>query len=216
MDDRNQGVTGNDVAGSMGAQGTSPDPMWGTTTPNMPTATETTTTATSAQPVSQASFQPIDQISTPLTTTVDPAQSQPINQVPVQPMTTMDAASPSGAKKKKTGMIVGVAVAVATLIGGGAYAYVHNMPEKVQYDAVNGLLNADHIQIEGEISAVPADTELSGGINSIKLELKQATANLNYDVDASLKVSAETMGDVSVSLGGAFIEDGTIYIKVGN
>ena len=118
-------------------------------------------------------------------------------------------------KKSKTGIIIGAIIGAVAVIGGGAYAYIHNTPEKVQYDAIAGFLSADHIQVEGTVKVLP-DEEAGNGLNSLELELKEAAAGLNYDAEATIKANVENIGNVSVSLGGVFVEDGTIYIKVSN
>ena len=224
MDNENQGTTGNGVVGDAGTQTVNPNPSpESSPTEEKVPATNTEAPVTSAAPAETAETSPAPETPEAATGSATDPAATPVTTEPAVGAVTASAEStqsvmtetPSENKKDKTGVIVGAAAAAVLLLGGGAYAYVHNTPEKVQYDAIMGLINADHLQFAGSVKILPEGDDTSA-LNSAELEIKEATANLNYDAEATLKVDIEDVGAVSISLGGVFIEDGTIYVRVSN
>ena len=96
-------------------------------------------------------------------------------------------------RKKKTPVIVVSLLAVLGL-GGAAFAYYYNLPEKVAADAITGLINDSNkkIQSTGSFELKPrALSSLSDLLTSLKIDFKTATNhfdnNLKFDFNFNLK-----------------------------
>lgn len=125
--------------------------------------------------------------------------------------------------KSKTPLILGiVAGALALILAGIAvwFFVFYNNPDKVAYDAINHLITADHVSINGGFSILPnEDTEspfsmLILNIDSSSTSLPNAsTANLLV----AFKGETEDNSDgatLNLEIGTVEMADGVIYLQV--
>ena len=81
-----------------------------------------------------------------------------------------------------TGVIIGIAVIVAIIFGGGAYAYVNNKAEKEKKD-----LNAQITELQGQVSSATTATISTTAISSVT-----ASATTAKSATASTSATSET------------------------
>lgn len=143
--------------------------------------------------------------------------AQPTPSATVQPEPAQQPQStPTGTKKSKKGLIIGVSVgAVAVLgLGGVGIAYaITNSPENIALSAVSDFLSSKTMGINGvfELSMTNSTDSKSASIalktdeNADKETSTTATLNVNYKDK-----------EYSVDLGSVVLKDYTIYIKLEN
>lgn len=135
--------------------------------------------------------------------------SQPVPQPPCGNMAT------SKPKKKKTGLIIGIALGVLAIVAIIAALLTYFLwwqnPEKMVTDAVSNAIMAKKAVVNGKIVANMKD--------SVKLELNvkanSASDKVKSNIDAKLTIkdidkSFSFKGDIVVD------GDGTVYVKIDN
>ncbi len=120
--------------------------------------------------------------------------------------------------KKKTGLIIGLAIAVVAVIGGGvgaiAYLNWHESPEQTLADAISNVWNAKNIQAEATITGEAKDKDSDFS----KIELKMnviATQNAASMSINTLSIDTKENGSYSLSVESAYSLDDDIYFKIG-
>lgn len=188
-------------------------------------ATEKTNTTTSEQATPTAT--------TPTQPTV--AVVEPSNAPTPETMPATDAATGAPVdtvvivkppKKKKTGLIVGIIIAILLVLGGIGfgiwYFAVYQNPEKVVFDAVNNLITAKNVQTTGEVrfyAPYEDDDETTVGFriklkNDAKTLPTATTAELSmFEIDLEDQSVVEDH-EITIELGTVQMSDGVIYLRV--
>ena len=125
------------------------------------------------------------------------------------------------AKKKNTGLIVGIAIAVLVLLGGGIAAAIALMGMKNSdpvVAAVEKIMRGEapeNSKIDGDINFTVNNNELP--ISNIKLSLESnlVAKSMVNDTKATLTVSFDDIGDLTVSLDEIYTGNGDLYLKLG-
>ena len=120
--------------------------------------------------------------------------------------------------KKKTGLIIGLAVAAVAVIGGGvgaiAYLNWHESPEQTLADAISNVWNAKNIQAEATITGEAKDED--SDFSKIELKMNMiATQNAASMSINNLSIDTKENGSYSLSVESAYSLDDDIYFKIG-
>ena len=120
--------------------------------------------------------------------------------------------------KKKTGLIIGLAIAAVAVIGGGvgaiAYLNWHELPEQTLADAISNVWNAKNIQAEATITGEAKDKD--SDFRKIELKMNMiATQNAASMSVNNLSIDTKENGSYSLSVESAYSLDDDIYFKIG-
>lgn len=120
--------------------------------------------------------------------------------------------------KKKTGLIIGLAIAAVAVIGGGvgaiAYLNWHESPEQTLADAISNVWNAKNIQAEATITGEAKDKD--SDFSKIELKMNMiATQNAASVSINTLSIDTKENGSYSLSVESAYSLDDGIYLKIG-
>ena len=120
--------------------------------------------------------------------------------------------------KKKTGLIIGLAVAAVAVIGGGvgaiAYLNWHESPEQTLADAISNVWNAKNIQAEATITGEAKDKD--SDFSKIELKMNMiATQNAASMSINTLSIDTKENGSYNLSVESAYSLDDDIYFKIG-
>lgn len=187
-----------------------------------PVTAEPVAEAAPAEPVAEATPAEPAAEAAPAEPAVEPAvapvpAADPISAtVPTDPATEQAAAAAEPKKKKKTGLIIGIIVALL-LIGCGVgffiWYMIHESPENSVKDAVSSLWNAENISAKG--TATTSTKSDSDTVNAdITFDVK--ANNSGVSLSGELKSKVPSLGDIS--LGGNLVagNDGVAYVKLNN
>ena len=120
--------------------------------------------------------------------------------------------------KKKTGLIIGLAIAAVAVIGGGvgaiAYLNWHESPEQTLADAISNVWNAKNIQAEATITGEAKDKD--SDFSKIELKMNMiATQNAASMSINTLSIDTKENGSYSLNVESAYSLDDDIYFKIG-
>ena len=120
--------------------------------------------------------------------------------------------------KKKTGLIIGLAIAAVVVIGGGvgaiAYLNWHESPEQTLADAISNVWNAKNIQAEATITGEAKDKD--SDFSKIELKMNMiATQNAASMSINTLSIDTKENGSYNLSVESAYSLDDDIYFKIG-
>lgn len=120
--------------------------------------------------------------------------------------------------KKKTGLIIGLAIAAVAVIGGGvgaiAYLNWHESPAQTLADAISNVWNAKNIQAEATITGEAKDED--SDFSKIELKMNMiATQNAASMSINTLSIDTKENGSYSLSVESAYSLDDDIYFKIG-
>lgn len=120
--------------------------------------------------------------------------------------------------KKKTGLIIGLAIAAVAVIGGGvgaiAYLNWHESPEQTLADAISNVWNAKNIQAEATITGEAKDKD--SDFSKIELKMNMiATQNAALMSINTLSIDTKENGSYNLSVESAYSLDDDIYFKIG-
>lgn len=120
--------------------------------------------------------------------------------------------------KKKTGLIIGLAIAAVAVIGGGvgaiAYLNWHESPEQTLADAISNVWNEKNIQAEATITGEVKDKD--SDFSKIELKMNMiATQNAASMSINTLSIDTKENGSYSLSVESAYSLDDDIYFKIG-
>ena len=120
--------------------------------------------------------------------------------------------------KKKTGLIIGLAIAAVAVIGGGvgaiAYLNWHESPEQTLADAISNVWNAKNIQAEATITGEAKDKD--SDFSKIELKMNMiATQNAASMSINTLSIDTKENGSYNLSVESAYSLDDDIYFKIG-
>ena len=120
--------------------------------------------------------------------------------------------------KKKTGLIIGLAIAAVAVVGGGvgaiAYLNWHESPEQTLADAISNVWNAKNIQAEATITGEAKDKDSDFSKIELKMNMiaTQNAASMNI---STLSIDTKENGSYSLSVESAYSLDDDIYFKIG-
>lgn len=120
--------------------------------------------------------------------------------------------------KKKTGLIIGLAIAAVAVVGGGvgaiAYLNWHESPEQTLADAISNVWNAKNIQAEATITGEAKDKD--SDFSKIELKMNMiATQNAASMSINTLSIDTKENGSYNLSVESAYSLDDDIYFKIG-
>ena len=104
-------------------------------------------------------------------------------------------------KKKKLPLIVIGATLATLVVGGSAFAFYYNMPEKVAADAISGFIkqSSEKLASSGSLELSPqTDSELYQHISNLRLDFKTDVDHLHFKLSTFLE------------------ENGTAYLNIDN
>lgn len=155
----------------------------------------------------------------PNTAAPSPAPSAATPDPMARPMEQAPAAPVAEPKKKKTGLIVGIVIAVALVIGGVVAALLllgGNRGDAVAA-AMDKLMNGNLPQyaiVNGTIDVAISNDESPISNLKIALDSSSSTTSLINSTTADITATLTGGGDLSVKLSEVYAEGGDLYIKV--
>lgn len=130
------------------------------------------------------------------------------------------AVKPKKSHKGVIAAIIFVVLLVLGLAGVAVYFCWYNNPEKVAYDAMKNLLEADNIALEGGIVLHPRDK--NSAIQDVFVEFTSASNSLPNATSVKVTVllrpdqtgSEQNSGKISITLNNVILKDGAIYLQI--
>lgn len=123
-------------------------------------------------------------------------------------------------KKSKAPLVIGIVVGILVLALGGLATWFfafYNNPEKVAFDAIENLLTADDVTINGSV-AILADEMADSSYDSVILSINSSSKFLPNSTSATLLLTPrddnEDAEAVQLQLDAIYLEDGMAYIQV--
>lgn len=124
---------------------------------------------------------------------------------------------PDTKQKKRKGLIAAIICIAVLFLGGGAFtafAIINNQPNNIAISALNNLLNAKQVKVNGTLTASTSSSSLFG-IESVNINFDEAAANSNQSTTANAKIKLAGNSDpISINLGEVMMSDGIFYVKV--
>lgn len=125
-------------------------------------------------------------------------------------------AQPSAPSKKGKGWLIGIIIAAIlflSICGAAIWYFVfYNNPDKVAYDAINNLITANNVMIDGGIGVISEDMQILIDIDSTSSKLPNSST-----VKALLTTTAggdEESFSINLDIGSIQMKDGDIYLQV--
>lgn len=125
---------------------------------------------------------------------------------------------PSKSKKKLPLVVVG-ATLVTLVLGGSAFAFYYNMPEKVAADAISGFIKQSSAQLaaSGSLELSPqTDSELYQHISNLRLDFKTDVDHFNRSAEFDFGIRLREYGYLHFKLSTFLEENGTAYLNIDN
>ena len=122
-------------------------------------------------------------------------------------------------KKKKLPLIVIGATLATLVVGGSAFAFYYNMPEKVAADAISGFIKQSNAQLaaSGSFELSPqTDSELYQHISNLRLDFKTNVDHFNRSAEFDFGIRLREYGYLHFKLSTFLEENGTAYINIDN
>ena len=121
--------------------------------------------------------------------------------------------------KKKLGRAIALCLLGVLLIGGGIFALVYlnwrQSDKVVLADAVTGVIKQSEIAITGSVEAeFNEDSQSEIGLKALRISLESTSSGADSRGEGVLVFVSTEGEEINVSIGGAFMSDGIIYIKV--
>ena len=119
-------------------------------------------------------------------------------------------------KKKHTGLVAGIIIALIVLIGGGAfttYAIIKNQPDNIAAESFSNLINANRVAISGTYNYTPKNSQSDIGSVIVTIDSKTADVNASSDIHASISLPSIDK-TIELDLGEVTLKDGVFYSKV--
>ena len=146
---------------------------------------------------------------------MDTPETTPKTEAPAEaPKTEAPVEAPKAEKKGKKGLVIGCAVGVVALVGGGlgiAYA-VSSSPENIALSAISDFISSKNIAVDGTIE-ISAKTK-SSDLGDVKITLSNEKSGSN-EANTSATISVNYGGkEYNVKLGSVVLKDYTLYVQV--
>ena len=119
-------------------------------------------------------------------------------------------------KKKKTGLVIGIVLAILLLglIGGGiAFYLIHESKERVISDSIVNLIEANARQFDGTYTQTNLSDE-DDSFESFTLTFKGDSNSANFSGSGSLRIDLKEGKDIELEVSGAYISNDAIYVKI--
>ena len=122
-------------------------------------------------------------------------------------------------KKKKLPLVVFGATLATLVVGGAAFAFYYNMPEKVAADAISGFIkqSSEKLASSGSLEFSPqTDSELYQHISNLRLDFKTDVDHFNRSAEFDFGIRLREYGYLHFKLSTFLEENGTAYINIDN
>ena len=122
-------------------------------------------------------------------------------------------------KKKKLPLIVIGATLATLVVGGSAFAFYYNMPEKVAADAISGFIkqSSEKLASSGSLELSPqTDSELYQHISNLRLDFKTDVDHFNRSAEFDFGIRLREYGYLHFKLSTFLEENGTAYLNIDN
>ena len=135
-------------------------------------------------------------------------------------ITSISMPTPETPKSKKKLPLVVVGATLATLVvGGSAFAFYYNMPEKVAADAISGFIKQSNAQLasSGSFELSPqTNSELYQHISNLRLDFKTNVDHFNRSAEFDFGIRLREYGYLHFKLSTFLEENGTAYLNIDN
>lgn len=124
-------------------------------------------------------------------------------------------------EKKRTGLIIGIVVAVLLVLCGGLILWFYlwySNPDQVAYDAMTHLIEAENVGIEGGISIINPDED--SALKMVSIAFDASSNNLPSSTAAKVMFifdADKVEGDpqILIEVKNIVMRDGVIYLQIG-
>lgn len=133
--------------------------------------------------------------------------------------TSMPTPETPKSKKKKLPLIVIGATLATLVVGGSAFAFYYNMPEKVAADAISGFIkqSSEKLASSGSLELSPqTDSELYQHISNLRLDFKTDVDHFNRSAEFDFGIRLREYGYLHFKLSTFLEENGTAYLNIDN
>lgn len=124
--------------------------------------------------------------------------------------------SPAASKKKRTGLIAGIIIAILLLCGVGAfaaYAVIKNQPENIALESFSNLMSAKQVAVTGTFNITPGE-DLEDYIGPISVNINASKSDANQSSNTKLTVNYPEFDDpINLEFGEVMMSDGVFYLK---
>lgn len=122
-------------------------------------------------------------------------------------------------KKKKLGLIISLCVLAVLLVGGGVFACIYlswrQSDSVVLMNTVTNTIKASKIAVTGTVELNFSEaSQDENGIKSMRINIDSAANNANSRGEGTLAIVPAEGDEVTIGIGGAFMSDGTVYLKI--
>ena len=151
-------------------------------------------------------------------TSIEPSVSAPEDFT--DETTSISMPTPETPKSKKKLPLVVIGATLTTLVvGGSAFAFYYNMPEKVAADAISGFIKQSNAQLaaSGSFELSPqTDSELYQHISNLRLDFKTNVDHFNRSAEFDFGIRLREYGYLHFKLSTFLEENGTAYLNIDN
>ena len=134
--------------------------------------------------------------------------------------TSISMPTPETPKSKKKLPLVVIGATLATLVvGGSAFAFYYNMPEKVAADAISGFIkqSSEKLASSGSLELSPqTNSELYQHISNLRLDFKTNVDHFNRSAEFDFGIRLREYGYLHFKLSTFLEENGTAYLNIDN
>lgn len=152
-------------------------------------------------------------------TSIDHSVSAPEDSTDETTSISMPTPETPKSKKKKLPLIVIGATLATLVVGGSAFAFYYNMPEKVAADAISGFIKQSNAQLaaSGSFELSPqTDSELYQHISNLRLDFKTNVDHFNRSAEFDFGIRLREYGYLHFKLSTFLEENGTAYLNIDN
>lgn len=134
--------------------------------------------------------------------------------------TSISMPTPEAPKSKKKLPLIVIGATLATLVvGGSAFAFYYNMPEKVAADAISGFIKQSNEKLaaSGSLELSPqTNSELYQHISNLRLDFKTDVDYFNRSAEFDFGIRLREYGYLHFKLSTFLEENGTAYLNIDN
>lgn len=152
-------------------------------------------------------------------TSIDPSVSAPEDSTSETTSISMPTPETPKSKKKKLPLIVIGATLATLVVGGSAFAFYYNMPEKVAADAISGFIkqSSEKLAASGSFELSPqTNSELYQHISNLRLDFKTNVDHFNRSAEFDFGIRLREYGYLHFKLSTFLEENGTAYLNIDN
>ena len=153
-------------------------------------------------------------------TNIDPSVFVSAPEDSTDETTSISMPTPETPKSKKKLPLVVIGATLATLVvGGSAFAFYYNMPEKVAADAISGFIKQSNEKLasNGSFELSPqTDSELYQHVSNLRLDFKTDVDHFNRSAEFDFGIRLREYGYLHFKLSTFLEENGTAYLNIDN